>query len=133
MDVKEAAKLAKDYVADLFRDEGISNVGLEEIELHGQTWEVTVGFSRPWDQGGLATVTLGQKGAPSRSLESTTGCALSHRSEIASYRTPSETRPLEGYFLDANLFVLLVVGSESPGLAPMTERATIQSDVKSEI
>ncbi len=62
MDVKEAAKLAKEYVADLFRDEGISNVGLEEIELHGQTWEVTVGFSRPWDQGGLATITLGQKG-----------------------------------------------------------------------
>ena len=62
MDVKEAAKLAKEYVADLFRDEGIGNVGLEEIELHGQTWEVTVGFSRPWDQGGLATITLGQRG-----------------------------------------------------------------------
>ncbi len=64
MNVKEAAKLAKDYVADLFSEEGINNVGLEEIELGDdrQFWEVTIGFSRPWDHGGLATVTLGQKG-----------------------------------------------------------------------
>ena len=26
------------------------------------SWAVTVGFSRPWDQGGLATITLGQRG-----------------------------------------------------------------------
>ncbi len=66
MDVKEAAKLAKDYVADLFAEEGIGNVGLEEIELKpgvdSRFWVVTVGFSRPWDHGGLATITLGQKG-----------------------------------------------------------------------
>lgn len=62
MDVKEAARLAKEYVTDLFADEGISNVGLEEIELKSdQVWEVTVGFSRPWDHGGLATISLGQK------------------------------------------------------------------------
>ena len=64
MDVKEAAKLAKEYVADLFADEGIANIGLEEIQLEsdGHFWKVTVGFSRPWDHGGLATMTLGQKG-----------------------------------------------------------------------
>lgn len=64
MDVKEAAKLAKEYVADLFADEGIDNVGLEEIELGDDRkfWEVTVGFSRPWDHGGLATVIVGQTG-----------------------------------------------------------------------
>ena len=64
MDVKEAAKLAKDYVADLFAEEGIGNLGLEEIELEadGCHWVVTVGFSRPWDQGGLAAITLGQRG-----------------------------------------------------------------------
>ena len=66
MDVKEAAKLAKDYVADLFEEEGIGNVGLEEIESKrgpdDRLWVVTVGFSRPWDQGGLATITLGQRG-----------------------------------------------------------------------
>ena len=64
VDVKEAAKLAKDYVADLFAEEGIGNLGLEEIELadDGRHWMVTVGFFRPWDQGGLATITLGQRG-----------------------------------------------------------------------
>ena len=64
MDVKGAAKLAKEYVADLFADEGIANVGLEEIQLgsDGRFWKVTVGFSRPWDHGGLATITHGQKG-----------------------------------------------------------------------
>ena len=56
--------MAKEYVADLFAEEGISNVGLEEIELGADCgfWTVTVGFSRPWDHGGLATVTLGQRG-----------------------------------------------------------------------
>ena len=64
MNVKTAAKLAKEYVVDLFIEENISNVGLEEIELVGDSrfWEVTVGFSRPWDHGGLATISLGQKG-----------------------------------------------------------------------
>ena len=66
MDVKEAAKLAKDYVADLFAEEEIGNVGLEEMELmsgpNGPQWAVTVGFSRPWHSGGLATITLGQRG-----------------------------------------------------------------------
>ena len=63
MDVKEAAKVAKEYVADLFAEEGISNVGLEEIEMGTDCrfWAVTVGFSRPWDHGGLATMTLGHK------------------------------------------------------------------------
>ena len=63
MDVKEAAKIAKDYVADLFAEEGISDVGLEEIELvsDDSVWEVTVGFSRPWDHVGAAAITLGQK------------------------------------------------------------------------
>ena len=62
MDVKQAAKLAKEYVSDLFAEEGITNVGLEEITLEGsqQVWEVTVGFSRDWDHLGLPTVILGQ-------------------------------------------------------------------------
>ena len=63
MDVKEAARLAKEYVTDLFAEERIGNVGLEEIEFKSNGfWEVTVGFSRPWDHGGVATISLGQKG-----------------------------------------------------------------------
>lgn len=51
MDVKEAVKAAKAYIADVFHDEGISNLGLEEIERdeYSNSWKVTLGFSRPWN------------------------------------------------------------------------------------
>ena len=62
MDAKEAAKSAKEYVADLFADEGIANVGVEEIQRGPSgIWEVTVGFTRPWDRSGTAMATYGQK------------------------------------------------------------------------
>jgi hypothetical protein len=52
MDAKAAAGLAKDHISYLFEQEGLSNLGLEEVEYddtRGQ-WRVTVGFSRSWDQ-----------------------------------------------------------------------------------
>lgn len=51
MDVKEAVQTAKKYVAELFTDETITNVGLEEVVFDdtSNNWEVTIGFSRPWD------------------------------------------------------------------------------------
>jgi hypothetical protein len=51
MDMKEAIASAKRYVQELYADEGISNLGLEEIELSpgGDGWQVTVAFSRPWN------------------------------------------------------------------------------------
>ena len=51
MQVKEAVTAAKTYVADLFSDEQIRNIGLEEVEFDetAGVWNVTVGFSRPWD------------------------------------------------------------------------------------
>ncbi|PSJ57522.1 hypothetical protein [Kumtagia ephedrae] len=51
MEAKEAVKAAKRYVIDLLADEQVSNLGLEEIELSGKVWNITLGFSRPWDQG----------------------------------------------------------------------------------
>jgi len=51
MDVRGAVTLAKGYVAEIFSDEGLINLGLEEIErdeIQG-AWKVTVGFSRPWN------------------------------------------------------------------------------------
>jgi hypothetical protein len=57
MDVKHAVDIAKKYVGELFVQEGISNLGLEEVEFDEQMgeWRVTVGFSRPWDSiGGIA-------------------------------------------------------------------------------
>jgi len=51
MDMKEAVKVAKDYIQQLLVDEKISDLGLEEIEQNPRsgTWNITLGFSRPWD------------------------------------------------------------------------------------
>jgi hypothetical protein len=52
VDVKEAVNLAKEHVSDLFADEKLTNLGLEEVEFDEatNTWIVTLGFSRPWDE-----------------------------------------------------------------------------------
>ena len=52
MDIKEAVKTAKQYVAELFDGEGINYIGLEEIkfETNSHEWLVTVGFERRWDK-----------------------------------------------------------------------------------
>ena len=50
MDVKEAVGTARAYVIDLFADEQITNVGLEEVRLDdADAWRITIGFCRPWD------------------------------------------------------------------------------------
>ena len=52
MEVKEVVAIAKNYTTDLFVDEQISDLGLEEVEyneLSGE-WLVTLGFSRPWEK-----------------------------------------------------------------------------------
>ena len=48
--------------------------------------------------------------------------AMLPQSGIASFRKLSEPGSLGGYFLDTNLFVLLVVGSESRDLIPKHRR-----------
>ena len=59
MDVKEAARTAKDYLLDLFEGEETMNVGLEEIDFDdsSKSWSVTVGFSRPWDYSNKSPMT----------------------------------------------------------------------------
>lgn len=57
MNVKEAVSAAKQYIQELFADETITNLGLEEVEFNEsmKEWQVTIGFSRPWDRlGGLS-------------------------------------------------------------------------------
>lgn len=51
MDVQEAAKVAKNFVEQVFSDEEPTNIGLEEIEFdeRSDAWDVTVAFSRPWN------------------------------------------------------------------------------------
>lgn len=61
----EAIASAKRHIAELFQDESISNVGLEEIEFveEGDQWQVTIGFSRPWDRPlGIAATVGGRLG-----------------------------------------------------------------------
>jgi|LGVF01.1.fsa_nt_gb hypothetical protein len=59
MNVKEAVKKAIEYIADVFKSERPKSIGLEEVILNedANTWEVTIGFSRPWDypKAGLVT------------------------------------------------------------------------------
>lgn len=51
MDVREAISKAKEYVAEVFHDDGPRNIGLEEVRFDDtqKVWLITVGFSRPWD------------------------------------------------------------------------------------
>ena len=46
----EAVQAAKEYILELFKDEKIARVGLEELEFRVEDamWEVTIGFQRLW-------------------------------------------------------------------------------------
>ena len=56
MDVKEAVRTAKEYVFDLFTDEHIEDLGLEEVAYDDTSgvWEITIGLTRPWDRRGFS-------------------------------------------------------------------------------
>lgn len=51
MDVKEAVQTAKAYVTEIFADEDIRYVSLEEATFDDTAgaWKVTIGFFRPWN------------------------------------------------------------------------------------
>lgn len=61
MDVKEASRIAKDYVSEVYSEEEIANVGLEEVEFDdpARLWKITVGFSRPWNTKNPVMMALG--------------------------------------------------------------------------
>ena len=58
MDIKEAVGTAKSYVVDLFSDEEITDVGLEEVVFDEPAgdWRVTIGFSRRWNRPNAADI-----------------------------------------------------------------------------
>ena len=60
MNVKEAVIKAKEYVSDLFADEQLLNIGLEELRREGDDWLVTIGFSRPWNRKDLMSSIRGE-------------------------------------------------------------------------
>lgn len=51
MDMRQAVEVAKRNFSEIFAEEYPANVGLEEIEFDDSTriWQITLGFSRPWD------------------------------------------------------------------------------------
>jgi hypothetical protein len=51
MEVKEAILIAKRYISEIYAEEHVSNLGLEEVEYEpeSENWLVTVAFSRPWN------------------------------------------------------------------------------------
>ncbi len=65
---KTGSKKAKDHIEDVFGAEHLENVGLEEVVLNEEksTWEITVGFSRPWDYPKVGLVTGLQPQHPKR-------------------------------------------------------------------
>ncbi len=71
MDVKEAVQIAKTYVTELFSNEGVWNVGLEEVEFDdaSNVWNVTVGFSRAWDRPPTPIAAIAQGASPPRSYK----------------------------------------------------------------
>jgi hypothetical protein len=101
MDVKEAVKTAKEYVADVFQEEGVSNLGLEEIEFDDgdASWNITVGFWRPWNlphnsvlsATGIARPTRTYRVVKIRELDGailSVGCGFAHACGIR--RMPSD-------------------------------------------
>ena len=62
MKIREAVRCAKARVADLFEDEGITAIALEEIECQPDegVWTLTIGFFRPWHKGAEELTILGE-------------------------------------------------------------------------
>lgn len=52
----DAVRRAKKWLTEMFADERIGNIGLEEVRWSDGRWEITLGFSRAWEAGLLATL-----------------------------------------------------------------------------
>ena len=52
VDVKKAVRTAAAYVAELFDEEGVQHIGLEEVTFDDKNdvWNVTIGFFRELDR-----------------------------------------------------------------------------------
>ena len=51
METKEAIDKAKKYIQEIYAEDQITNLGLEEIEhvISNGHWVITMAFSRPWN------------------------------------------------------------------------------------
>ena len=66
MHVKQAVDLAKKDFLEIFADEHPTNLGLEEIEFDDSTriWQITLGFSRPWESKNALASAIGSLNPP---------------------------------------------------------------------
>ena len=71
LDVKEAAKIAVAYVADLLSQDQLRDIRLEEVELSEDDdyWLVTIGFSRPEITKNVWEIVGGQLGREYRQVK----------------------------------------------------------------
>lgn len=86
MNVKEAVALAKSHILELFADEVLTNLGLEEVEFDRNEgeWVVTIGFSRPWDEPRTALAAMAAATPPRRAYKVVRIASTSH--EVISVR-----------------------------------------------
>lgn len=56
--LNEAVERAKAWLHATMAGENISNLGLEEVEHQPGHWNITLGFSRPWDEARNAITVL---------------------------------------------------------------------------
>ena len=77
MGPKQAVDIAKQHVMELFSDEAIRNLGLEEIESDGMYWKVTIGFSRPWDMSINSVLGSSDRAYKVIRVDGDTGCVIS--------------------------------------------------------
>ena len=63
MDVMEAKEKARDYIIELFADEEVRYVGLEEAVYNpdAKQWRICYGFVRAWDKQGEMGIKMGLK------------------------------------------------------------------------
>lgn len=50
IDVKEAVQIASRRLCELYPRTGAADIGLEEVEIEGSHWEVTLSFTNPRPQ-----------------------------------------------------------------------------------
>ena len=62
MKIGAVVKRAKEALLEIMNEEGVTNLGLEEITFDDTThaWRTILGFSRPWDSDGSLDSVIGR-------------------------------------------------------------------------
>ncbi len=60
MEAQLAIRKAKEHVLEMYKEEPIGQIGLEEVkfERFDKVWEITIGFVRDWRSSGIGVLAL---------------------------------------------------------------------------